>query len=136
MSAPAPNPLHRLEGTDAVLEPAGDETTSAVLRVPLLHGELALTIDLSGVPSGGLIHDGPASSPGRRRFRLANGTGWDAAGALSVLGCECRSAGGTGSQTARATGRAGIGLTDGFETMRQEYGRDALAGVRDRDLDA
>lgn len=50
------NPLHRLEGTDAVLEPVGDvaESRSAVLRVPLLHGELALTIDLSGVPAGGL----------------------------------------------------------------------------------
>ncbi|ROR89901.1 type I polyketide synthase [Nocardioides aurantiacus] len=50
------NPLHRLEGTAATLEPVGDVATSrsAVLRVPLLNGELALALDLSAVPAGGL----------------------------------------------------------------------------------
>ncbi|WP_051706021.1 type I polyketide synthase [Nocardioides aequoreus] len=47
------NPLHRLVGTEAGLE-AGDDDTTAVLRVPLSKGELALRVDLSGVPAGGL----------------------------------------------------------------------------------
>ncbi|GAB3991546.1 fatty acid synthase subunit beta domain-containing protein [Nocardioides marmoraquaticus] len=47
------NPLRRLVGTEAALE-AGDTASTAVLRVPLTHGELALVVDLSHVATGGL----------------------------------------------------------------------------------
>ena len=60
---PAYLTLQTLVGTEAGLE-AGPTDDTAVLRVPLSHGELALDVDLSGVPTGGLpvISDKPATA--------------------------------------------------------------------------
>ncbi len=47
-----PNPLRRLAGTPFDVQLEGDDT--AVLRVPMTRGDLALHIDLSGIASGRL----------------------------------------------------------------------------------
>ena len=118
------NPLHRLAGTAATLEPVGDvtETRRAVLRVPLLNGELELALDLAAVPSGGL----PVITEDAVTAAMADLLAVTAGGSLPEVV--------DGSATVTATWSADlvadhVGVTDPDRTRRGDAVADPQQGV-------
>ncbi|SDT16126.1 fatty acid synthase, bacterial type [Nocardioides scoriae] len=122
------NPLHRLTGTDATLEPVGDVATSraAVLRVPLLNGELALTVDLSAVPAGGL----PVISEDAVTTAMGNLLAVTAGGSLPVVtdGAQGATASLTASWTADLVADH-VGVTDPTRRRRGDAVADPQQGA-------